>query len=336
MSFGTRPSNPLRNVLDPSLYPTKIRRLYLHQLQFQFLLVHFGFLFRGLVILCRILFDLFVVPGKHPHLLNLDAALVCWEFLAWLGCRFLFRHPEQFLWFRRPSRNYVWAVYITTSIVTIPNIAIQIAIICLSTKIETQLSRNWTVAAGLLALLFTIPFFILIFRMAQKFLLVDQDSQYEPTIAREDRANSEGYTDRETSTSSSLSPLWPGLLSAAYTNQVLSSTYGSGYQGAGTSGQSPGAPGVFAEETITVSQEQDNDINTTSADDMPITNNTNSALGCHSLAYFEFLPQSRMGYSAWLSFPIITTFFGLYSTIAFGLILSLIHENNKYPRIKSP
>ena len=336
MSFGTRTSDPLRNVLDPSFYPINIRRLYLHQLQFQFLVVHNGFVYRWLVILARIVLDLWIDPGEHPHLLNLDAALVCWEFLAWLVCRLLFRHPEHFLWFRRPSRNYLRAVFVAISVIIVPNIAIQVTIICLSTKIEIELSRSWTVAIAVIGLLLTIPFFTLIFKMAQKYLLVDQDDQYEPTIARENMANSERYTDQETSTSSSSSPLLPGILSAAYMNQTFSSTCPTSYQHPSTSTQILQAPESLAEETVTIVDEQDNSITIAPVDNAIMTNPTYSTPGCHSLAYFEFMPQSRKGAGAWISFPIIPAFFGLYSTITLGLMISLLHEDNKYPSIKSP
>ncbi|KAI3319219.1 hypothetical protein HD806DRAFT_296462 [Xylariaceae sp. AK1471] len=324
--------------LDPAYYPSGLIRLYssshqLHQslLNYPLTILHFG------IVSFRLAAQFWVSPESHSQPLK-TLTIVDWilGFLCSLIWRLLFRRLDVFLWFRRPSRLYLRAIYFTTFATTVPNFSFHIAIIYLSSKIERDFTRSYSHGAAIAAFLILAPRQIYFLWMVHKYLLDDVTEHYEPTIQHHLRRRWRRYSD-ESLASSFHSPLLVDLTSDSnlfevYSNQPPDSLMSRSQRPLGKPAADMNSSSSIDEATSIPATSGE------SSSALPDSHMDNNGCNtdCPTLAYFDYIPQSDIGWASWVSYPIFSASFGILSSVVLWKVLILIYENNKELRIRSP
>jgi hypothetical protein len=330
--------------LDPLYYNDHFRLNFQHKLQWwrafltAFVGVHFG------AVAGHLVYALMNSGPNFAHLKVLDTLVALLDVASRVTWRLLFRDPNKFLHFRRPSKGYRWAVYIVSAATTIPSLILHIPIIFVSFKAERRTNALLGQSILQLFLLLAVSSFYL--WMVHRFLLGEDDEHYEPTVpflgtrtmsASSSRRQSvssvvalEPYSNSSTSSSSYEShPASDSHLSKAYAMRWASDPLRSCED---LHGQGSGA----TETELTPKLKDSSAPNPSeSATSGSTDNQPTSPLRCRTVARFDYMCQNRIGPHSWMSYPLVAVILGIYSTVIFGLTSILIYES-KHARFPPP
>jgi hypothetical protein len=333
--------------LDPLYYNDHFRLLFQHKLQWWRLLlgasvnVHFG------AVAGHLVYALMSSGPNFARLKVLDTLVVLLAVASRFTWRLLFRDPNKFLHFHRPSKGYCWVVYIVSAATTIPSLILHIPIIFLSSKAER--TTNAFLGQSILQLFLLLAVSSLYLWMVHRFLLSEDDEHYEPTVpflgTRTVSASSstrqsvssavalEPYSNSSTSPSLYESYLASDShLSKAYAMRWASDPLRSCELDEDLHGQGSGATETGPTPKPKDSSAPNPSESTTSGS---TDNEPASPLRCRTVARFDYMCKNRIGPYSWMSYPLVPVVLGIYSTVIFGLTSILIYEN-KHARFPSP
>ena len=258
------------------------------------------------------------------HFLNvLLVALVVINRFIWA---YLFHDPNTLFRFHRPSNGYRRAVYALSLYCVLPSLLFHIPVFVLSSKIQR---RRSSLEACRAQLVFYIALVCLFLWMVNRFLLGEDDENYEPTIAA---AELSPYSDAAPDIRSPFSAfllvsqphLAPsGHLDAAYSRQPeLGTTTREQIGDYPTSTSGTAQTRLDVETSSAVSAFQTTTSNASERDQIP-------QLRCPTVAQFDYMSHCREGPHSWSSMPIVVVVLGGMSTLLFILLCALVHENSK-------
>jgi hypothetical protein len=296
-----------------------VRQVYTHRLQFYTLVLRFcargPIAFNGV----KLFWHFFThPPSVRPDLWALLLSIA--TKLIWI-C--LFRDPAAFLWFRRPTRRYQWAVCATAALTTIPNILVHVWALLSSLGNKYNKYSLMGVWLAITTLVPMVPISALVWWMAWKFLLGDDDNEedFQPTIKTFEEES------RRFPFALPSPEVTDGFLHRAYEAQrSISPT------------PSPVAPSIQAatvfstgEEGASVGESQ------RSGQQGQVNRQSNAAehARCQTIARFEYMPQSHSGFISWFSYPIIAVQLIVASTVHSVAVLVLLYEDSQY-RFRNP
>jgi hypothetical protein len=286
-----------RYILSPDLYPKRIVRLWLHQHQFQRFLTGVGFIHHLLLAIFRLMIDLLMLPDFGRPQMQMTIRMWWYELTLWVVTNLLFRRLDRFFWFRRPGKAYQFSVYAIIFAAPVPLVIMHIWTIALASgydrgyggKLVFEISL-WSAVAALVTLL---PIHGLYICMARRFLLADNDLQYEPTRQKS------LYRDHPAPTSPSLPQGMSYLRNASIAS--LNSTHSTRTTSARATLE-PQIP-IAGSETTT------NTVAPPESDTRPMV--ADLADRCPATGYVDAIPNVLRGYQAWLRYPLV------YKTLAF-------------------
>jgi hypothetical protein len=309
--------------LNPTHYPTPFRRLYLHQDQFQeWLLAQVFGPVHWIIISFRLISDLWIGPArKSHHQKDLDLLVWILSIITWRLWKLLFRYHDVFLWFRRPGKWYQYAVYTTAYLTIIPTLAMHIGIIVLSSKIVPvagSLVKPISFGSAIVAVCVLVPMQAFFLKMVRRHLLHDVDEHYEPTS----HPQVEPLIMLDESPSGILSELYSGQFVSLSTSHDLNQLGDNEWEATETWDLESEAErlsnGVAIEATTAPSPE------------------CHEESPCSTVAYFDYMSQSDTGIASYSSFPVVSAFLGIYSTVILWKIVAHIQQNNIFPRVSLP
>jgi len=308
-----------RYILSRDLYPKRIVRLWLHQVQFQRSLIWFGSVDHMILATFRLMIDLLMLPESGQPQTQMTVQMWCYEFALWVITNLLFRHLDRFFWFRRPGKAYQFSVYAIIFAAPAPLLLMHIWTIVLAAGYDRKYAGRlsfeislWTAVAALVTLLPIHGFYI---RMASRFLLADSEAQYEPTRPI-------GYHDDPAPTVSS------PRQDQSCLRDAWAASLGTGQPALNTSGQ-------ITAELQTSATRSDTTANTS----MPPELNTTPVIACPAnhcpaTGYIDAMPYALRGYRAWLRYPLLYKPLAFYITFLTWKMIAIIREKKMEPQIK--
>lgn len=261
----------------------------------------------------------------------LDLLLVVLCLLNRVIWSYLFRDPNGFLRFRRPSKGYRRAICALSCFCVLPSLLLHIPLFVLRGRTG---KRHWLGPLTQLMSYFALVSCFL--WMVKRFLLREDDAHYEPTIGLSASIDAVPYDFPraalpEYSDESHLGSPIPSFSSQTLLTPVgyLDTAY-SAQPALGTPASAPtedyGASSLCAVQTR-------RDVDASPVVDGPNTNTSRSShiphSRCPTLALFDYLPQGRIGPHSWFSWPLVSMVLGSVNTLFCILDLVLNYENTK-------
>jgi hypothetical protein len=307
-----------RYILSPNLYPKHIVRLWLRQDQLQRALIGFGYINHIILATFRLMIDLLMLPRSARPQVRMTVRIWWYECGLWIMTSLLFRHLDRFFCFRRPGKAYQRSVYAIIYAAPVPLLVMYIWTIVLAAGYDRKRGGSlsfaislWTSVAALILLL---PIHGLYIRLARRFLLADNDTQYEPT--RPIR-----YRDIPGPTVSS-PPKGQSHLHDAWTDSLEPRP----------AQRTPTQASPASHARITGIEMA------TNAAILPEMNTTPliacSTDRCHATGYINAIPYALRGHRAWLRYPLLYGPLTIYMTFLTWKMVGLIRAKKMEPQIK--
>lgn len=264
---------------------------------------------------------------QSAHLKSLDTLLFRLALGNQIIWSLLFFDLHSFLWFRRPTVAYRWAVCFASVATTLPSLCVQLRIIFLEPK-TGQFRKSGTTSSILLLALF-LATCILYIRLVRRFLLNEEnDPHYEPTRPPLPEAEPPAFALEPLSDSSDRPPSneSSGHLSTAYKSQqpaIPSPTH----DGSDADRQDHGSRALEAGHT--------SDPRSSGSSSEPLGGEPLAPLRCRTIARFDYVHEGEVGPDSWPFHPVIPVVLGVYNIVLSCMVLSLIVEN-AYAKLPSP
>lgn len=317
--------------LDPLFYNDHIRRLHNHALPWwrhllgPFCGLHF------ILVAGHLYFDWNVLGPKYGFLRFLEILVVLLSIFSRVIWQYLFRDPDQFLHFRRPSKRYRRAVYTISAVTVIPIFILHFPIIYIDSKADRTTNISYYQSILCLTVLLALCSYYL--WMVRRFLLSnDIDEQYEPTVPLLEQADAtalDPYRDDPAITSvDELSSTQSGHLASAYTLQQAISPLLTNVQTQdhddSSSREATAIPESGHTATVLTTISPTDTTASTSSASQPRT-----PLRCPTVARFDYMPENRVGPYSWFSYHFATALLVTFSTLVLVLVWKLIYQDKR-------
>lgn len=235
---------------------------------------------------------------------------------------FLFRDPETYLGFRRPSRMYKLAVACTVVATTLPNGFVHVW--ALRAAYTSMRLFNTGLIQAVLAMMGWFPLTGLVWWMAWRFLLRphDEDPDFEPTVKHGVQASIGSYTD-EPQQSSAVAASTTDYLTQAYEAQRR--------------GTRPDLVSSQADQEELV--DSSSGLGQSNIEQGGSSSNEGASearpLRCQTSARYDYMPQNHSGGHSWFFQPFLPFILTIYATLTMIFQLLLIHADRSY-RLRAP
>jgi hypothetical protein len=264
----------------------------------------------------RLMIDLLVLPKSGRQQAQMTVQIWWYECALWIVTSLLFRHLDRFFWLRRPARAYQFSVYAIIFAAPLPLLVMHIWTIVLAAGYDRRKwagsSLSWEISlwSTVAALATLLPIHGLYIRMARRFLLTDNDTQYEPSRPIRYRDEPASTLPSPTQGQSCLHDAWaaslrtrqPGQTTLAQTTSV-------------TGSETAANPAIPPESTTTPV--------------IPCPANY-----CPATGYVDAIPHALRGFRAWLRYPLLYKLLAFYMTFLTWETISIIRQKQMEPQIK--
>jgi hypothetical protein len=309
-----------RYILSPNLYPKHIVRLWLRQDQLQRALIGFGYINHIILATFRLMGDSLMLPRSARPQVRMTVRIWWYECGLWIITSLLFRHLDRFFCFRRPSKAYKRSVYAIIYAAPVPLLVMYIWTIILAAGYDRKRGGSlsfaislWTSVAAFILLL---PIQGLYIRLARRFLLAENDTQYEPT--RPIRYRDDPRPSISSSSSRGQSYLHDAWTDSMETRQPIQRI------------PAQASPALHARVAGSET--------TTDAATLPESNTipmiASPADRCHATGYINAIPYTLRGHRAWLRHPLFYMPLAFYMTFLTWKMVAIIQAKNMEPQLK--
>lgn len=308
-----------RYILSPDLYPRRMVRLWLHQHQFQRFLIGFVSINHMILATFRLMTDLLMLSESGRPQAQMTVRMWWYESALWVVTNLLFRRLDSFFWFRRPGKAYQFSVYAIIFAAPVPLLVMHIWTIVLAAGYDRKYGGRlsfaislWSAVAALVTLL---PIHGLYIRMTRRFLLADNDAEYEPTRRIRYRDDPAPTVSSPPQGQSCLHDAWTASLETRQPAQTM------------------------AAQTTPESQTPTTGSETAANAAIPPESNTTPVIArpadhCPATGYVDAIPYALRGFRAWLRYPLLYKPLALYMTFLTWEMIAIIREKKMEPQIK--